>query len=250
MEQWGSSPYRLRARVTAMTTLLRTCTLIIRWVIFTCGAKLQSIMVVRWSADMLCRQTSFPSRWRHRNPELPMTILGRLLLGSCLVGLLPPLAWSELPVGTIAPVFSTKAAQGGTDLTFTLSQALKKGAVVVYFYPKSFTSVCTEEAHLFADAIPEFEALGSSVIGVSTDTIETQREFSRMECRDKFPVGADPEGNVAKSYGVLIGGFANRTSYVIAPDGKIASVLTAGDAVSHIQSALASVKALKVRQIQ
>ena len=148
----------------------------------------------------------------------------------------------------------TAYAKGGTDLTFTLSDALKKGPVVVYFYPKSFTSVCTEEANLFAEAMSEFEKLGSSVIGISTDTIETQREFSRLECRDKFPVAADPKGNVAKAYDALVGRgggvFASRTSYVITPDGKIASVLTAGDADSHIQSALASVKAWKTRQVR
>jgi thioredoxin-dependent peroxiredoxin len=181
-----------------------------------------------------------------------MTILARLLLSCSLIGLLPSLAWSELRVGTTAPAFSAKAAQGGTDLIFTLSEALKRGPVVVYFFPKSFTSVCTEEAHLFAEAMEEFEALGSSVIGISTDTLETQREFSRMECRDKFPVAADPKGDVGKAYDVLArysGGIvANRTSYVITPDGKIASVLSAGDAESHIQSALTSVKAWKARQ--
>jgi thioredoxin-dependent peroxiredoxin len=180
-----------------------------------------------------------------------MTSLTRLLLSCLLAGVLPSLAWSDLAVGTIAPAFSTKAAQGGTDLTFTLSEGLKKGPVVVYFYPKSFTSVCTEEAHLFAEATPELETLGASVIGISTDTIETQREFSRMGCRDKFPVAADPDGDVAKAYDVLVrrgsGIHASRTSYVITPDGKVASVLTAGDAESHIQSALASVKAWKGR---
>jgi peroxiredoxin len=180
-----------------------------------------------------------------------MATLARLVLGCFLVGLLPSLAWSELKVGTIAPAISTKAALGGRDLTFTLAEALKKGPVVVYFYPKSFTSVCTEEANLFAEAMPEFEKLGSSVIGISTDTIETQREFSRQACRDRFPVAADPKGDVAKAYDVLVGVgsfvFAGRTSYVIAPDGRIASALTAGDAGSHIQSALASVKAWKKR---
>jgi thioredoxin-dependent peroxiredoxin len=183
-----------------------------------------------------------------------MTILARFLLICLLVGLLPSRAWSELKVGTIAPAFSTKAAQGGTDLTFTLSDALKKGPVVVYFYPKSFTSVCTEEAHLFAEAMSEFETLGSSVIGISTDTIATQRAFSRMACRDKFPVAADPKGDVAKAYDVLAGFgggiVASRTSYVITPDGKIASVLTAGDAGSHIQSALTTIKAWKARQVR
>jgi thioredoxin-dependent peroxiredoxin len=184
-----------------------------------------------------------------------MTILARFLLGCSLVALAPSLALAELPVGTTAPAFSAKAAQGGTDLTFTLSAVLEKGPVVVYFYPKSFTAVCTEEAHLFAEAMAEFETLGASVIGVSTDTIETQREFSRMACRDKFPVAADPKGDVVKAYDVLVrrdGGsiLASRTSYVITPDGKVASVLKARDAVSHIESALAFVKDWKARQVR
>ena len=184
-----------------------------------------------------------------------MTLLARFLLSCFLVGLLPSLAWADLTVGTIAPAFSTKAAQGGTGLIFTLSEALKKGPVVVYFYPKSFTSVCTEEAHLFAEAMPEFETLGSSVIGISADTIETQREFSRTACRDKFPVAADPQGKIVKAYDVLAWKegdsiFASRTSYVITPDGKIASVLTAQDAGSHIQSALTFVKVWKARQVR
>lgn len=184
-----------------------------------------------------------------------MTRLARILLSCLLAGLLPSAALAELKAGAAAPAFSAKAALGGKELTFKLSEALKKGPVVVYFYPKSFTSVCTEEAHLFAEAMPEFETLGSSVIGISTDTIETQREFSREGCRDKFPVGADPSGSIVKAYDVLgwqqgADIFASRTSYVIAPDGRIASVLTAPDAGSHIQSALKSVKAWKARQKQ
>lgn len=183
--------------------------------------------------------------------ELTMATLARILLGCVLVSVVASLARAELTVGTTAPAFSAKAARGGSDMTFTLSEALKKGPVVVYFYPKSFTSVCTEEANLFAEAMPEFEKLGSSVIGISTDTIETQREFSRTECRDRFPVAADPEGKVVKAYDAASkrgGTMASRTSYVVSPDGKIASVLTAGDAGSHIQSALAAVKAWKARQ--
>ena len=183
-----------------------------------------------------------------------MTLLARILLSWFLVGP-PSLASAELTVGTIAPAISTKAALAGKELTFTLSEALKTGPVVVYFYPKSFTSVCTEEAHLFAETMPEFKKLGSSVIGISADTIETQREFSRTACRDKFPVAADPEGNILRAYdavawdlGVSI--FASRTSYVITPDGKVGSVLTASDAGSHIQSALTFVRAWKARQVR
>jgi peroxiredoxin Q/BCP len=182
-----------------------------------------------------------------------MTRLACFLLSCFLLGLLPSLAWAELKVGTVAPPISAKAALGGKELTFTLSDALKKGPVIVYFYPKSFTSVCTEEAHLFAEAMSKFETLGAVVIGISTDTIETQREFSREGCRDKFPVAADPKADVVKAYDVLgwkqgSTVFASRTSYVITPDGKVASVLTADDAGSHIASALKSVKAWKAGQ--
>jgi peroxiredoxin Q/BCP len=179
-----------------------------------------------------------------------MKRLAPFLLSGLLAVLAPSLAWAELTVGKIAPAFSAKAAQGGEELTFSLADTLKKGPVVVYFYPKSFTSVCTEEAHLFAEAMAEFETLGSAVIGVSTDSIETQREFSRTACRDKFPVAADPKGDIVKAYDVLgwktgSSVYASRTSYVITPDGKVASVLTAPDADSHIRSALAFVKAWK-----
>ena len=182
-----------------------------------------------------------------------MTVLARFLLSCMLMVQLPSLAQAELTAGTAAPVFSAKAAQGGRDLTFTLTAALKNGPVVVYFYPKSFTSGCTEEAYLFAEAMPEFATLGASVIGVSTDTIETQRAFSREACRDQFPVAADPEGDIVKAYDVLgwqqgESIFASRTSYVITPDGKIGSVLTASDPGSHIQSALTFVKDWKARQ--
>jgi thioredoxin-dependent peroxiredoxin len=180
-----------------------------------------------------------------------MTLVARVLLSCFLAGTAPSLAWAELPVGAKAPAFSTKAALGGKDLTFTLAEALKKGPVVVYFYPKSFTSVCTEEAHLFAEAMPDFEKLGASVVGISADSIETQREFSRTACRDKFPVAADPDGKIVKGYDAVawdVGRvFASRVSYVITPDGKIASVLSASDAGSHIQSALTFVKAWKAR---
>jgi len=101
--------------------------------------------------------------------------------------------------------------------------------------------------------MPEFETLCASVIGVSADTIETQRAFSRTACRDKFPVAADPEGDIVKAYDVLAWNegcsiFASRTSCVITRDGRIASMLTAQDAGSHIQSALTFVKAWKARQ--
>lgn len=173
-----------------------------------------------------------------------MSVFSRILLIS-LLALVPTGASAELSVGARAPTFSIHAALGGKDMAFDLAASLRKGPVVVYFYPKSFTSVCTEEAKLFAEAMEEFEKLGASVLGISMDTIETQREFSTLGCRDKFPVGADPDGSVVRAYDASRGAYASRTSYVISPEGKIQSVLTASAADEHIAHALKSVRSWK-----
>ncbi len=179
-----------------------------------------------------------------------MKILPQVLL-ACLLAMVSTGARAELSVGSPAPTFSIPAALGGKDIVFDLAKSLSKGPVVVYFYPKSFTSVCTEEARLFAEAMDEFEKLGAAVIGISTDTLETQREFSSLGCRDKFPVGADPDGKVVRAYEAARGTasrvMASRTSYVIAPKGTIEAVLTSSDAESHIQFALKSIRAWKAK---
>lgn len=170
------------------------------------------------------------------------------LVFSLVFALFATAAFAMLKPGDPAPDFSVEAANGGRDFTFSLKEALKKGPVVLYFYPKSFTSVCTEEAHEFAEAMAQFAAMNASVIGVSGDNIETQREFSTKECRDKFPVGADPQFKVIKAYdasfNLPIAGpvFASRISYVISPEGKILSAVTDSGATKHIENALESVK--------
>jgi len=172
----------------------------------------------------------------------------RAIAVAAMLTLLSSAAFAALKPGNAAPDFTLQAAQGGKDFAFSLRQALEKGPVVLYFYPKSFTSVCTIEAHEFAEATAQFAAMGASVIGVSSDNIATQREFSTKECRDKFPVGADPDFKVINAYDaafkVPVAGamFANRISYVIAPDGKIISVVEDSGATKHIQNALAVVK--------
>jgi peroxiredoxin len=160
-------------------------------------------------------------------------------------------ARAQVKVGDMAPAFTAQAALAGESVPFSLEAALKSGPVVLFFYPKSFTSVCTEEAHLFAEAMADFTQAGAKVIGVSSDTIDTQRKFSSMECRDAFPVAADPEMKVIKAYGVgfgLVGAilpFADRVSFVIAPDGRILSRVKSGDAAPHVDTSLAAVKAWK-----
>ncbi|HEY4848839.1 MAG TPA: peroxiredoxin [Methylocella sp.] len=170
-----------------------------------------------------------------------------LLLSLCF-GLFTTAAWAALKPGDAAPDFTVDAALGGKEFTFSLTEALKKGPVVLYFYPKSFTSVCTIEAHEFAENIENFAATGASVIGISGDKIEVQRDFSSKECRDKFPVGADPNFSIIKSYDAafnipLVGAaFANRISYVISPDGKILYAYSDSNAEKHIKNTLAAVR--------
>ena len=166
-----------------------------------------------------------------------------LFLSLCL-GLFTTAATAALKPGDAAPDFTVPAAQGGKEFKFALAEALKNGPVVLYFYPKSFTKICTEEAHEFAENIENFAAAGASVIGLSADPIDVQREFSAKECRDKFPVGADPDLSVITAYDAKFEGraMANRISYVISPEGKIISSYTNRDAAKHIEIALAAVR--------
>lgn len=158
-------------------------------------------------------------------------------------------AHAALKPGVAAPDFSVPAAIGGKDFQFSLSESLKKGPVVLYFYPKSFTRGCTIEAHEFAEGHDKFVAAGASLIGVSGDTIEVQREFSTKECGDKFPIGSDPSFSVINAYdakrlkpsasGDTV---ADRISYVILPDGKVAFALIDSNPIKHVESTLEFVR--------
>jgi len=153
---------------------------------------------------------------------------------------------AALEEGEIAPAFSSVASLAGKPFQFTLSEKLKNGPVVLYFYPKAFTQGCTIEAHEFAEATEEFAQYNTTVIGMSSDNIETLHEFSASECRDKFAVAADPEGEVIHRYDAAIKGRANliaaRISYVIAPDGRILNVLESSSPHGHITESMAAVK--------
>jgi peroxiredoxin len=169
-----------------------------------------------------------------------------VLMASVLLAATPAMA--ALKVGAEAPDFTDPASMGGNVFSFSLAGALKKGPVVLYFYPQAFTSGCTEEAHEFAEAMPQFKALGATVIGVSQDGIKKLQEFSVSECRSKFPVASDADGHVSKAYdAVLIGmlGYSDRTSYVIAPDGRVLAAYHAMDPSGHVSTTMAAVKAWK-----
>lgn len=161
-------------------------------------------------------------------------------------------ALAALKPGDAAPDFTAQAAAGGKEFTFTLAESLKHGPVVLYFYPKSFTRGCTIEAHEFAEAEADFEAAGATLIGMSKDTIDTQRKFSTEECRDKFPVAADPDASIIRTYDALRAApnaagefYADRISYVIGTDGRIIYAYTDSKPDKHIENTLEIVKELQ-----
>lgn len=163
-----------------------------------------------------------------------------------LVSAITPTAFAALEVGDPAPDFTTQASLGGKEFTFRLSEALKNGPVVVYFYPAAFTQGCTVEAHNFAEAMPRYQALGASVIGVSTDDIATLNKFSVSECRSAFPVASDASHAIMKAYDAVLlwkTSYADRVSYVITPDRRIAYRYSAMNPDKHVENTLAAVKA-------
>ncbi len=157
---------------------------------------------------------------------------------------------AAIKVGAQAPDFSTQAALAGKAFDFTLSEALKKGPVVLYFYPKAFTPGCTLEAHEFAEATPEFAKLGATVIGMSADDIATLQKFSIEECRNKFAVAAASKA-VIKAYDVVMPvmtDMSDRTSFVIAPDGKVIYAYSALSHKKHVANTLAAVRQWRASQ--
>jgi peroxiredoxin len=161
-------------------------------------------------------------------------------------------AFAALKVGDKAPDFAAQASLGGKQFAFSLADALKKGPVVLYFYPAAFTKGCTIEAHEFAEATPKYQALGATVIGVSHDKIETLDKFSVSECRSKFAVVADPDGKVIKAYDTKmpVFSYANRTSYVFAPDNTVLLEYTDMSPDHHVAKTMAAVEAWRAKHPQ
>ncbi len=187
------------------------------------------------------------------------------------VGLLAALfaspADAALKPGDIAPDFTLPGSLGGKDFTFHLKDALKKGPVVVYFYPSAYTGGCDLEAHTFAENIGKFQAAGASVIGVSADDLTRLKRFSADPafCAGKFPIASDQSTKVARSYDLSVGAaregardvnkdainhaFIERVTYVIGRDGKILATLSSKtDGLSpdqHVDKSLEIVAASK-----
>ena len=172
-------------------------------------------------------------------------MMRKLLTGLALMLVTLPAA-AALPTGAKAPDFFTTGALAGKPFKLHLKEQLRKGTVVLYFYPKAFTKGCTLEARAFSEANADFRKAGARVIGLSADDLPTLQKFSVEECRNAFPVAiATPD--IIKKYDVALKltGMTNRTSYVIAPNGKIVMVHSDLDWSDHVAKTLAAAKAVR-----
>lgn len=163
-------------------------------------------------------------------------------------------AAAKLADGAKAPDFSAPAYLAGNAFTYKLADSLKKGPVVLYFFPSAYTSGCNVEAHLFSEAVDEFKANGATVIGVTSGKLDRLAEFSKdtESCGGKFPVAADPGAAIAKRYdapmsmnGMSMPGLSGRVSYVIAPDGSVIHAYDNLNPNDHVEQTLGAVKAWK-----
>jgi peroxiredoxin len=171
-------------------------------------------------------------------------------------------AIAALDAGDTAPAFQARASLAGEEFDFSLAEALEQGMVVVYFYPSAYTQGCNVQAHEFAVNMDEFEAAGASVIGVSLDSIERLNDFSADPeyCAGKLPVASDESGEIARSYGLEVAdgrpgikdtrgveidhGFAERTTFVVTPDGKVAETIGGMSPMENVRKSLQAVQRL------
>ncbi len=173
----------------------------------------------------------------------------RKLFAGLIAAALAVPAQAALPVGAKAPDFTTTGAVGGKEFKLHLAQQLHKGPVVLYFFPKAFTSGCTAEAHAFSQSICDFKKAGPQVIGMSADNVATLKDFSVKECRSAFPV-ATATPATQKAYDVAWAahpGITTRTSYVIDKSSKVVMVHDDLDFSQHVAKTLAAVRGLKGR---
>ena len=186
-----------------------------------------------------------------------------VLAGLVLSGALAQPAFAALKEGDKAPDFKAPASLAGKEFNFALKDALKKGSVVVYFYPAAFTGGCNLQAHAFSENSDKFAAAGASIIGVSLDKIATLNQFSAdpQYCAGKIPVASDADGKIAKSYDLQVReakagakntrgdeidhGFAERTTFVVTPDGKVAATIGNMSPADNVAKALEAVQHLK-----
>jgi thioredoxin-dependent peroxiredoxin len=173
----------------------------------------------------------------------------RLVVLAMMIAAATP-AFAALKTGARVTDFTTQAVLAGKPYTYNLNKALKKGPVVLYFYPKAFTQGCTVEAHEFAEASDDFAKAGASIMGISADDIATLKKFSVEACRNKFPVAVGTQKVIAAYDAALSSkpGMSNRTTYVIAPDGKVIYTYSDLNVRGHVLGSLKAVQDWRAAQ--
>lgn len=190
----------------------------------------------------------------------------KLLLG-CIVASLASLpAGADLKPGVDAPEFMAQASMNGKAFHYSLKNALKKGPVVVYFYPSAYTHGCNIQAHTFSINADKFAAAGASIVGVSLDSIERLNDFSKdpSYCAGKFPTASDADGKIAKSYDVAVSagsagdvdsrgkpighGYADRTTFIVTPDDRVVATIGGVAPADNVQKALEAVQSLAAKK--
>ncbi|RZL10572.1 MAG: peroxiredoxin [Rubrivivax sp.] len=184
-----------------------------------------------------------------------------LLVGLLSAASLSP-AIAALKEGDKAPDFAAQASLAGKAFHFSLKKTLRKGPVVVYFYPSAFTNGCNIQAHTFAVNSDKFAAAGATIVGVSLDNIARLNDFSAdpQYCGGKIAVASDIDGKIARSFDLAVRdavagrkdtrgadldhGFAERTTFVVTPDGKIAATVSNAAPAANVEQALAVVQKL------
>lgn len=184
----------------------------------------------------------------------------RILTAALLFGTVSLPTYAALKEGDAAPDFDAPASLAGKSFSFSLKSALAKGPVVVYFYPSAFTSGCNIQAHEFAVNSDKFAAAHAAIIGVSLDSIARLNVFSADPnyCAGKVPVASDADGKIAKAYDLSVRtmptwisswikdtrgaaidhGFAERTTFVVTPDGRVAATIGGVDPKTNVEKAL------------
>lgn len=190
----------------------------------------------------------------------------KALVGFALTVLIALPVLGALKVGDAAPDFSAPASLAGKEFTFSLSDALKKGPAVVYFYPSAYTKGCDLEAHTFAEQKDKFDAAGATIIGVSADSIARLNQFSADPnyCAGRFPVASDADHKIAMSYNLAMTAakpgatdvrgeaidhdFIERETFVIGKDHKVIATFSSKEdnltPDAHVAKSLAIVQQL------
>lgn len=166
------------------------------------------------------------------------------LIAAVMISLSAKAAADQPAVGSMAPEFTLTTNESNQ----VSLKDLRGKWVVLYFYPKDFTSGCTLEARNFQRDLAQYEKVGAVILGVSIDTAESHKEFCAKEGLS-FKLLSDPDAKVSADYGSTMDyngkKYSARNTFIIDPNGKIAKVFVGVKPSGHSEEVLAALGELK-----